>query len=217
METTTRPLISMADCPSAAFALKYCNADHHDLTCEVEDRMHGELLHGVLYDPASGALRIYGERQACVSYPPTVDAEGPIARNVTSRGDAQRFTSTAEGGQITVREEYDLSETFKPNASAQDVAGMRSEVVARAIMLVQQSRWAGLNEIVDSLAADIALRQAVIDICDGLAPHGFSAELDILGEEIVFLDPQGECVGIDELPPEVRAVVDAIAARASGD
>lgn len=225
METTTphRRLVSLAECPSAAFALKYCNTEHRDLTCEVEDRLPGKLLHceqlhGVLYDQASGALLIGGEREAFVNYPPSVDAEGPIARCVTGRGDAERFTVTAEGGRITVRETYDLRCTFKPSTQdTEDTRRVLPAVVEHAIKMIAQSRWTGLDEAMDALRADIALRELVQNLCTALAPHGFSAELDLLGEEIDFLDADGEFVDIDDLPPHVRALVESIDPRAKDE
>lgn len=223
METKQRPLISLADCHCALFALKYCNTEHRDLTCEVEDQLpekllHGEQLHGVLYDHTSGVMLISGERHEVVNHPPSVDAEGPIARCVTGRGDAERFTVTAEGGRITVRETYDLRCTFKPSTQdTEDARNVLPAVVEHAIKMISQSRWTGLDEAMDALRADIALRELVQTLCTALAPHGFSAELDILGEEIDFLGPDGEFVDIDDLPPDVRALVESIDPRAKAE
>jgi hypothetical protein len=83
--------------------------------------------------------------------------------------------------------------------------------------MIQQSRWTGLDESMDALRADIALRDVVDRLCTALAPHGFSAEIDILGEEIGFLDADGECADINDLPPDVRAIVESIDPRAKAE
>jgi hypothetical protein len=197
---------TLADCPTASFALAHCSAPFHDLTAEVQGWMPSEEITAAVYDPASGVLMVTGRHEAKLPVLAGVDAE-PVLQRARRFYDMPGFYTLTDAPAVTLAEYFDLRlRQPLPPAAADDAAALQA-ATGKAVDMVQRNREDDFDQVVENVREELDLLGTAARLSEVLQPLGYAAGADVGQMELYFYDQTGDCVPVAELPPEAQAAV----------
>lgn len=205
---------TLADCPTATFALAHCAAPFNDLTAAVQGWMPSEEITAAVYDPASGVLMVTGRHEAKLPVQAGVDAE-PVLQRARRFYDMPGFYTLSDAPTVTLAEYFDLRlRQPLPPAAAGDEAALQA-ATGKAVDMVQRHREDDFDQVAGTVREELDLLGTAARLSQALQPLGFAADADVGAMELYFYDQAGDCVCLDELPPDALATVQRIDPRSA--
>jgi hypothetical protein len=209
---------TLADCPTASFALAHCSAPFHDLTAEVQGWMPSEEITAAVYDPASGVLMVTGRHEAKLPVLAGVDAE-PVLQRARRFYDMPGFFTLADTATntptVTLAEYFDIRLRQPLHPAAADDAAALQAATGKAVDMVQRNREDDFDQVVENVREELDLLGTAARLSEVLQPLGYAAGADVGQMELYFYDQTGDCVPVADLPPEAQAAVTRAAGTAA--